>query len=316
MVLTYYTLATPPEGLPEYRYWQLETGLKTFRAHNPGRPAWLFVYDAVHDCVRDICHDHAIELKAMGPYEDALRHVHPGWWALRRHPVLQRWLALCHIPDEVERVLHLDNDTIFFDSLDDLLSCHQQARVYARKEASSRHHPKASDPLLIDEDRLAALAQRLGGRFVPPFNTGVVLFNHGSWRAVRDQVERVIDLTWLCFLRFALSNESYKGICQQVVGPIRERLTTMSAAERQRALPDYPTANVWIVEEVAMWLLLGELGLSCDQLRPDLVLQAREFERHEPDTADFTLIHYFSTNTEAVSRWLRRQPQADAIMGA
>lgn len=121
---------------------------------------------------------------------------------LARSPVLHYalCLSLLDVP-AATRVLYLDCDTFFLGDVDALFERYAELDVYGRAEPGSRCSHFGNDPALVDEDALAELVSsevssevlQEGTGTALPFNNGVMLFNHGAWRALAAALEGLFD---------------------------------------------------------------------------------------------------------------------------
>ena len=271
--LVHYSLALPPgEPRPDL-VRQLGVSVGSLRAHNADIPVALFVYGATSPDLVALCARHGVRVHDQGPYAERLAALCPaGWASLAGYPLLHKFLnfhALAHTG--ARQILFCDCDTVFFADVERLFDRYGAADVVAREEVHSSRSVHGVDRTFIDEPLLARIAAADGAAVVPPFNLGVVLFNHGVWHALARLEALIVDYAW----RF-----------------------------QSGALP-FPSTNWWILDEVAMWLALGHVpGIRTADFLPSDVAQNGEFATAEPAAAGWILCHYYSQNMGRIDAWL------------
>lgn len=279
--LVHYSLALPPgEPRPDL-IWQLGASLRTLRAHNADVAVALFVYGGMTAELAALCREHRVLVHDQGPYAQRLAALCPaGWRALAGYPLLHKFLNFRELAGTGARqVLFCDCDTVFFRDVEALFDRYGDADLVAREEVHSSRSLHGVDRTFIDEPLLARLAAAVGAAVVPPFNLGVVLFNHGVWRELAALDPLIVDYAW----RFT-----------------------------EGALP-FPSTNWWILDEVAMWLALGHAaGLRTADFLPGDVAQNGEFARSDPGAAGWILCHYYSQNMHRIAAWLAGERAAAA----
>ena len=102
-------------------------------------------------------------------------------------PTFMKWRALAELPPQ-DDLLYLDTDTLVFDDPSSLFDLIGHEDFHARLEIACDSDP-SSYPMLInvrllarsnvDHDLFRSIAQHLGVRLVPIFNTGIMLFRNG-----------------------------------------------------------------------------------------------------------------------------------------
>jgi hypothetical protein len=279
--LVHYSLALPPEEPRPDLIWQLGASLRTLRAHNAEIPVALFVHGGVTPELAALSHEHRVLVHDQGAYADRLAALCPaGWQRLAGYPLLHKFLNFRELARTGARqILFCDCDTVFFTDVAALFDRYGDADVVAREEVHSSRSIHGADRTFIDEPLLARIAAADGAVTVPPFNLGVVLFNHDVWRALAPLDELIVDYAW----RFNTG-----------------------------ALP-FPSTNWWILDEVAMWLALGHVpGVRTADFLPGDVAQNGEFADAEPHAAGWILCHYYSQNMGRIDAWLAGQAAAAA----
>jgi hypothetical protein len=286
---------------------QLNASAGTLRAHNADIPVVLFLYGSPTADLVAVCRAHDVMVHLQGPYEQRLAGLCPaGWPALARYPLLHRFLNFRElVAAGVRQALYLDCDTIFFDDVAVLFDAYTGAHVFGREEVHTSRSRHGCDRSFVDEPLLARLAVVEGAVAIPPFNLGVVLFNHGVLEALAALEPLFVDYAW----RFVLWTAQHPA-----TGPAAGFGEFLGAAEARalatpaqfaRALP-YPSVNRWILDEVALWLTLGHIpGLRTADFDRRHVAENGEFEAGDPASAGWVLCHYYSQNVARIDEWLR-----------
>src|SRR5262249_52808404 len=149
-----------------------------------------------------------------------------------------------------------------------LFDWYQGPDVVAREEVHSGRSAHGPDLAFIDEPLLAQLAAGRRAAWIPPFNLGVVLFNNGVWRRLAELDGLFVDYAWR-FVSWMAQHPAAGGAAGygEFRGIAEARLAA-GPGDLARALP-YPSINRWILDEVALWLTLGDLaGLRTADFRP------------------------------------------------
>lgn len=302
--LVYYSLFAGPWAAAATR--QLVQSVESLRAHNRRVPVRVFAFGDLAGDARAALLRRGVTVEDCGDYAAELARFCPPRVAeaLAELPVLHYLLALARIEAEASsQILYLDSDTYFFRDVEELFDRYDELDVYAREEPFSRKSHLGYDPSLVDEEALSALAGQVDARHVPPFNNGILLLNHG---ASKKLAARIGDILHLVF-RFSVGLASRPGADDQpdivFLRENRDRLVTMG--DLAEALP-CPTRNVWIKDEIALWLTLGTIpGLRVGLLSRRDALQGDEFD--DTKLAAHVLSHYFTRNTRLFEDWLARR---------
>jgi hypothetical protein len=301
MRLVYYSLANSRDARLEGQWIQ---SIRSLRQHNAQVAVALLLYNGASDTLFEECNRFGVTVYPMGSYKESLAHLHVQGSSLAVLPTFHKFLALHHAPlYEVSQLLYVDCDTWFFGDVDILFERYRDADWYAREEPSSRLSKYGADPRHIDEHALASLAQSEGARSISPFNTGVCLMNHGIWQQVDKLRVTYLDLAWRLLCGTQL------GVGQPVADDPEMRssvLNAITSTDRFRALP-YPSTNIWIIDEIALWLALGRLAhFSLGIMSQADLTQGGEFAE---GSGGSILAHYFSTQEEQFFRVVPRLPR-------
>jgi hypothetical protein len=296
-VLVYYGYTFGAETRSD-ALWQLERSMGSFRRHNPNIEARIFAYGEPPPGFRQIADRYAVAIEPAGDYRARLEAIAPECGdLLARYPVLPKYLALDRLRDaSADTLLYVDADTYFLGPVELLLEAHRGADLYAREEPCSRRSALGYRPAYLNEELLRDIAAAEACNFVPPFNTGVMLFNRRSWERIADRLPFLVSCI-LRFMVFMALRSTRQGM--RDLDLLREQVDLASLPS---PLP-YPSRNLFIREEVSMWLAAGrEPGVSVDFFPTSHVLQGDEFER----LADVSpvLIHYYSVNLPRFGAWL------------
>jgi len=304
--LVSYSLSVPDSGVSAGIMRQLEISWTTLRRFNRHQPVVLFMHGQVPEPVARLSRSLDIMVDEGPAYQDRLAVSCPvGAEALATYPTLHKFLNFAQIAGSGARqVLCCDCDTIFAGDVDDLFERYATAAdVVGREEMRSRRSPHGYDPSFIDEDAVAALGVATASTPLPPFNLGAVLLNDLDWSTVAAAQEQFIDLAWR-FVTWMAVHPVVAGSEFVEFDGVTHALRDMTDRDVERQLP-YPSTNRWILDEVCLWLALGQIpGLSYTDFSPDDVAQNGEFARSHPDAPGWTMCHYFSSSLPFVEQWL------------
>ena len=145
-----------------------------------------------------LCREHRVLVHEQGPYAARLAALCPeGWPTLVDYPLLHKFLNFGELARTGARqILFCDCDTVFFTDVALLFDRYGDADVVAREEVHSGRSIHGADRTFIDEPLLARLAAADGAAVIPPFNLGVVLFNHDVCASARAAAPLILDYAW------------------------------------------------------------------------------------------------------------------------
>jgi hypothetical protein len=286
--------------------------LWSLRRGNPHVPVVVFAYDDAAAIVEDVARQYRAELVDQGSYARRLADLCPeGWPVLARYPTLHKFLNF-PVLSGVERALYCDCDTIFAGDVAVLFDRYAVADVYAREEVHSALSSYGPERSFLDEPALRRLAADLRVAVVAPFNTGVVLVNHGRGAQLAQLDAWLVQCVWHFMVWMSLHPEHVVDRRYGTLDGIESAGALATHEQLARALP-YPSANQWIVEEMATWLALGAVqGLVTGVFSPQDAPQNGEPDDPALATSDWLVHHYFSTDiTTAMARLSARRPVPD-----
>ena len=309
--LVFYSLLLPEDQPRPDLLRQLLTSVQSLRQYNARMPVVVFTYNGTEAVIEPLLAPYAVRVVPQGIYETRLAQAAPhGWPFLAQYPLLHKFLNFAAIDAmQPRQALFLDCDTLFFDDVSRLFTGYGDAHCYAREEPTCGRSHYGYDREYLDETALARLASTLGLAALPPFNLGVVLFNHGIWSALAQLEPTLITYAWRLLLWLAMNpSERRAGTYGEIspAGAMRQQAESMGAwAAASPPLP-FPSANEWILDQVSLWLALGHLeGLRYGDFSRDHVVQNGELLSHPAARPEWVLCHYFSQNTARVEEWLR-----------
>lgn len=316
MRLVYYSLSMPEDAVAGQRLaWQLGMSLRSLRRHNRTVPVRLYHFGALPGELTRIAAEHDIVVIDRGPYGAYIEQTgHPAHAALSLVPLLHKWLLLRELREvEMSQLLYCDCDTYFAGDVDCLFRDYSEHGLYAREEPFSRLSA-VRDPVYLDEARLGQIAASEGVSQVPPFNTGVMLMNHGCWRNLADRSRGFLSTVWRFLCWFA---DNPAPVDLRAAAFLRGAGRPLRAADGAGALV-FPSTNRWLVEEAAAWLTLGSIpnaqtGLFSKQhvVQNGEYLHARAARNTVNPRAgaardDWIVCHYFGVRMDLFQVWLDR----------
>ncbi len=288
MRLVYYSLAN---FLDDSRERQWIQSIRSLRRYNLSIPVWLLLFNGASPELLGEAERRGVRVQLLGDYADFLQRAHAHGSVLALYPTFHKFLALEHLPLQgLDQLLYLDCDTFFFNDVNLLFDEHTTDDWYAREENRSMRSQLGYNPNHVDELLLQYIARSENLNYAPPFNSGVCLLNRGIWDKLSALRDTYLGLAWRLLCGRELSGREYNLHDPRIHPAVMEAVTD---SDRAAALP-YPSANDWIIEQIALWLALGRLPtFSLGTLSPEQVSQGGEFET-VPAPHHRVLAHYFS----------------------
>jgi hypothetical protein len=290
-IVTYSLSACDPPQKTDY-HEQLIYSVKSLRIYNQNVPIHVFLYGGHLSSFIAELESHAVNVHQMGSYVDAIKRIRPrAFRTLASYPVLHKWLNLSELGRLApSQILQADCDTFFFDDVGLLFERYSERQFYAREEPSSKASHYGYDPAYLNEDALFTLARQEGAAEINPYNIGVCLLNHGLWTEIAKRSDTFLSYAF----RFAASIAGNPQT-REMAWPSLEKVLAQDLTEEPEVseLP-FPSSNPWILDQVALWLTLGQIpGLTHGFLSPEDVIQGA----NEPEFGKTKVVHhYFGTD--------------------
>ena len=286
-IVTYSLSADGPPQQTDF-HTQLMYSVKSLRVYNRNVPIHVFLYgEHLSDYIGKLS-DLGVTIHQMGPYADAIKRIRPrAFRTLANYPVLHKWLNLSELGKlRPSQILQTDCDTFFFGDVGVLFERYTERQFYAREEPSSRASHYGYDQTYLDEDALFTLARREGAAVVNPYNIGISLVNHGLWTEIAKRSDKFLSYAF----RFAAGVASNPRTRQMLWPGLAELVAQDLAEEPEESELPYPSSNLWILDQVALWLTLGQIpGLTHGFFSPDDVVQGAD----EPGFGKNKIVHHY-----------------------
>jgi len=294
MRIVTYSLSTSGPALMTDYHEQLFSSVKSLRRYNSSVAIHVFLYgEQPHVFITELERE-GTTVHLMGSYEDAVRRFRPrGFRTLGRYPVLHKWMNFHKLEAFTpSQVLQTDCDTYFFDDVEILFDRYSDCHYYGREEPSSKASHFGYNPEYLDEDKLFALARRVGAAPVSPCNIGVSMLNHGVWSEVAKRTAIFLDYAFRFVAGLARNPETRGWLWPELAEVVMIDLLEQPDVSD---LP-FPSSNVWILDQVSLWLTLGHVpGLTHGHLSRDHVIQGSEDDESETKVVH----HYFGMDKTA-----------------
>lgn len=299
-----YSLAVPDAAAAARMLGQLELSLSSLRRTND--PAAVAPVVVVHGTVprglTELLAQHDADLETRPPVADQL-HAAIGALAPALAPVLtvHKALTLAPLADRApDRLLLLDCDTLVTGDVTALVPHRDVPTLFAREEIGGTRCRFGEDRAYLDEHALRRVTSEVAGHAPTlAFNTGVVGLVGMPWARAAALQRRYVG--WL--VRFAVWMALHPAAVDEPLGGDivdLDHLGRLFAGPQGQALralaAPYPSANRWLIEEVALWAAVGgESALTHEAYLPDLVIQGAE-----TTSLPWSVVaHYFSSNEDA-----------------
>ena len=284
-IVTYSLSSSGPPQTTDYQE-QLFHSVKSLRAYNRVVAIHVFVYgEHPRVFITGLEHE-AATIHQMGFYEDAIRRIRPrAFRTLARYPVLHKWMNFHRLaPFGPSQILQIDCDTYFFDDVEMLFDAYADCHYYGREEPSSRASHYGYDANYLDEDKLFALARLVGAAPINPYNIGVSMLNHGLWNEIAKRTSVLLNYVFRFVAGLARNPETRGWLWPELAEVVMMDLLEQPDVND---LP-FPSSNVWILEQVALWLTLGHIpGLTHGRLSREHVMQGSE------DECETKVVHHY-----------------------
>ena len=290
--------------------------VRSLREHNSRIPVALEVYGKrVPPKYAEELKRLRVDVKLRGSLSRAFKELCPGLPVryLLMYPPAHKWLlAKSASARGCDQILYLDNDTLVLRDVAELFHRYRKYDWCAREEPFSRLSTREIDPRIFDDREYVRLVESERTGFVTPFNSGVVLLSRGAVRGLAANLDRYLSYIWRFTLWMCQVPQNRKNPPpgrergDSLVYRLRDthdvRAARAGGAHRRpgRFAPlRYGFGNRWIKEEVALWLVLGSLGLRGRIFSFRDSMQSPEYRAIRVPTQRPYLIHYFTSSAEA-----------------
>jgi hypothetical protein len=300
--LVYYSISLDDRVDQSTLLWQLVASIHSLRRFNSRIPIAVFVYGTIPETlVRSLC-NLKVSLRPQGSYERRVASlIERGSEIIAQYPILHKFLNLSDVSRDLEQVLVLDCDTIFFDDVERLFEEYAGLDCCAREEPFSKRSHQGYNRSYLDEELYHEIATHEGVAVLDPFNCGVVLLSGRVAAAFVELHPIFVDYAWRFTVWMALN-----PVAPTVAGNfpegrgidhLRRRFRSLTrAVDIQRLLP-FPSSNRWILEEVAFWFTLGHIhGVRYADFSMRHALQGGEVGVDVHERRRCIVSHYFSRN--------------------
>ena len=306
-----YSLSVADETSGRRMMDQLELSLGSLREVHPAGTdvdVAVVVHGEPPTGLPSLLERHAVRLEPRPPVAEQLA-ARVGSFAPVLAPMVSvhKFLTLAPLAAVApRRVLALDCDTVVRGPLTRLVPDRPRPTLLAREEVHSRRCRFGERTAYLDESALRTTTQQVAGHDpAPAFNTGVMGLVDVPWHRAAALERRYLG--WL--VRFATWMALHPGVPGDELGAdvvdVGEvhRLVRGPSGERLRALAaPYPSANRWLLEEVAAWAAVGgEPALRHEAFPAHLVAQGVETTLPSVGGRAAPVVsHYFSSNEAAI----------------
>jgi hypothetical protein len=166
---------------PRYLY-MAKRSIASLRRYNSSIEVRLYLFGSASPADQRWCRRHQVALMSRPAEKDPARLLS------------LKWISAWEI--DSDRAMFVDADTLFFGDVQKLLSRYRTKDFYARIEIGTyRDAPNGFVALVgtssiapaIDYRKYSKLERMLKARRRPIFNTGIMIFNHGSIRKLAER---------------------------------------------------------------------------------------------------------------------------------
>jgi len=297
-----------PNGAERHRLLrQLAISLTSLRVNNSSTRVVVFCHGDVPPELLVVARQHEAVVVERPPLPETLGTLVGALGPLLAQcPTMHKFVNFGSLASlEIGPTVFLDCDTVIFGSLAELHGRVCSVDVAAREELGSavcRH----ADRRYLDESLLAdAMSPQ---PVLPAFNTGVVFFNRLRLERA-EELDRSFAMAAVRFLLWMAKNPPVSSDATQAdvvpLAPLRALLTGPDSERLGGLALPYPSVNRWLLDEAALWVALGEAGLTFQHLEAGWSAQGAEPNR---GALPRTIWHYFSSNQHGMEARLGLSP--------
>jgi hypothetical protein len=268
--VVFYSFLDNPEkpAIANHEYKRLEISWRSLRKYNTDIEI-RFCYSGSTTQSKNkwqaLCEDYNV---SMYPFHESFTGNEPNAWSIHR------WYNLSLWADEDLNILYLDADTYINDDVQILFDTYRRDAVYGREELGFRYDPNlgvsGKDPRFFLDLVDASMVSQGSRVDVHKYCLGVILLNH-SVHKILSSKENLIFYTNLL-----------KGV--------------------QDSSVFYPIPNYRIMDEFALWVLLGKNRLRTSLFGDQDVSHTFMEKKHEQHFNPVVL-HYTTKDEEKFADW-------------
>lgn len=298
MTVVFYSFVADPHAQYE-RLWL--RSVHSLRDNGSSVPVVVCLYGDGPQQMLHAAEGLGVEILPMGEYDDLVTELPPRYAdAIRQHRCLHKLASLRRVHQQApdESVIYLDCDTYLFGDVTRLAARSGEVDWLAREEPATSRCRRGHHREWVDEPLLATLAAHEGLVAVPPYNTGVFALSPGLARALAELTDEFLWYCWRLLVGAAHGRPS-------AFTDDPPWLETVVAAARNypRGLwLDYPAQNIWVFDQVALWLLLGRVPGATHA--PYDVGEVAQSDEYLTPGLEPVAVHYFSAYESAFERFL------------
>jgi hypothetical protein len=294
----FYSIAPDADG----RYESLwRRSAESLRRHNAHVPVAVCLYGDGPSSLLQAAAGLGVDILPMGPYAGLVADLPPAYAeVLGRHRCLHKLASLRRMAGHApgHPLVYLDCDTHLFGDVEQLTTRSAEADWLAREEPGTARSRPGHHPTWVDEPALAGLAQAEGVVPVPPYNTGVFAVGAALASSLADLADEFLWYCWRLLAGAACGRPEVFFTDPAWGADVR----AVAAAYDPRLQLPYPAQDIWIVDQVALWLLLGRVpGARHEMFATHEVSQSDEYLA--PDCWPL-LVHYFTAHAAAFEHYL------------
>lgn len=298
MTVVFYSFAADAPGHYERRWLR---SIRSLRARDDATPVVVCLFGDGPPAMLREAERLRVEVLPMGEYDDLVAELPPAYAAaIKRHRCLHKLASLRRVQQHApgETAIYLDCDTYLLGDVAELAARSAEVDWLAREEPATSRCRRGHHPGWVDEPLLEVLAAREGLVPVPPYNTGVFAVSAALARALAELTDEFLWYCWRLLVGAAHGRPS-----AFVDDPAWQDAVRAAAGDYPRGLwLDYPAQNIWVVDQVGLWMLLGRVPGTTHA--PYDVAEVAQSDEYLIPGLDPVAVHYFSAHESAFERFL------------